>query len=208
MEIIKSQKGRGGRAGRGRAGIQPVDTDEDSLFGEPRQPKRSSKAKRKKTRGVPFSASDEDLGGFEDKPRASARKKKRSKSSRKKTDPFARARRQIEQEERTSSPRNGRSSKRSGRRSSKRSAGRGGAAPKGDGDHGLVLSRISDPDKKEKAAELIAEIKGCTLDSAHRLTDRTIIPVLKGVSREVAEFHLDKFKRYKIAGRVTTRQRS
>ena len=82
------------------------------------------------------------------------------------------------------------------------------AAPTGAGDHGLVLSRISDPDKKDKAAELIAEVKGCTLDDATRLTERTIIPVLKGVSREVAEFHLDKFRRFKIAGRVTTRQRS
>ena len=72
----------------------------------------------------------------------------------------------------------------------------------------LRLSRIGDPDKKDKAAELIAEIKGCPLDEAQRLTDRTIIPVLKGVSREVAEYHLDKFKRFKIAGRVTTRQRS
>ena len=80
--------------------------------------------------------------------------------------------------------------------------------PKGNGDHGLVLSRISDPEKKERAAELIAEIKGCSPDDALRLTERTIIPVLKGVKREVAEYHLARFKRYKIAGRVTTRQRS
>ena len=59
----------------------------------------------------------------------------------------------------------------------------------------------------EDTLEIIAEVKSCNLDEARRLTDRTIIPVLKGVSREVAEFHLEKFKRVKIAGRVTTRQR-
>ncbi|MCW8141601.1 MAG: hypothetical protein KIT58_22080, partial [Planctomycetota bacterium] len=83
----------------------------------------------------------------------------------------------------------------------------GGAAPSGEGEHGLVLSRIADPEKKEQAAEIIAEVKGCSIDEARRLTDRTIIPVLKGVSRELAEHHLEKFKRVKIAGRVTTRQR-
>ena len=85
-----------------------------------------------------------------------------------------------------------------------------GASPGsgGDGDHGLVLSRIADPDKKEEAAAIIAEVKGCSVEEARRLTDRTIIPVLKGVSREEAELHLEKFKKVKIAGRVTTRQRS
>ena len=47
-----------------------------------------------------------------------------------------------------------------------------------------------------------------SIDEATRLTDRTIIPVLKGVSREVAEYHLDRFKDADIAGRVTTRQRN
>lgn len=225
MEIIKSQKGRShSPAGRGSKRIEALD-DDDSLdvFSDP-PPKRSRK---KKTRGVPFSASDEDLALFEEShgggsggANTRARSKTRSSSSKakkKRTDPFARARRAIEEEEAsgTTGKRNGRSRKsKSSRRAKSKSKARrsvgggGGAAPKGDGDHGLVLSRISDPDKKEKAAELIAEIKGCSVDSANRLTDRTIIPVLKGVSRDVAEFHLDKFKRFKIAGRVTTRQRS
>ncbi|RMG12190.1 MAG: hypothetical protein D6731_14395 [Planctomycetota bacterium] len=195
MEIIKSQRARDSGGGR-------VESEDDSLFGAPAPRRRS--AARKKTRGVPFSASDEDLGVVDEPARKPARPRS-SKSARKRTDPFARARRQLEEEDRAPAARNGRSKQRSSRRSARRS---GRAAPVGEGDHGLVLSRISDPDKKEKAAELIAEIKGCSLEAAHRLTDRTIIPVLKGVSREVAEFHLDKFKRYKIAGRVTTRQRS
>jgi hypothetical protein len=206
MEIIKSQKGRSHTAvGRGSKRIEPVDDEESlDLFDDP-PPRRN----RKKTRGVPFSASDEDISLFEESRGGRARSSKARSTSKtgKKTDPFARARKALK-EEQGRSPRNGRTStkrkSKSGRRKSK--TGRGGSV-KGDGDHGLVLSRISDPDKKEKAAELIAEIKGCSIDSAHRLTDRTIIPVLKGVTRDVAEFHLDKFKRYKIAGRVTTRQR-
>ena len=169
------------------------------LFDDP-PPRRG----RKKTRGVPFSASDEDISLFEESRGGRKAKAKSTSRTGKKTDPFARARKAIK-EEQGRSPRNGRTSSRRTKRKSK--TGRGGSVSKGDGDHGLVLSRISDPDKKEKAAELIAEIKGCSIDSAHRLTDRTIIPVLKGVTRDVAEFHLDKFKRYRIAGRVTTRQR-
>jgi hypothetical protein len=229
MEIIKSQKGRSrSGAGRGSKRIEALD-EEDSLdiFSDP-PPKRSSR--KKKTRGVPFSASDEDLALFEESRGGGGTRpkgKERSAGKRKRTDPFARARKAIEQEEAAAPARerNGRARRSEPSKSSRRTkskskskskskarrsvggGGGGGGAPKGDGDHGLVLSRISDPDKKEKAAELIAEIKGCSVEKANKLTDRTIIPVLKGVSRDVAEFHLDKFKRYKIAGRVTTRQR-
>jgi hypothetical protein len=227
MEIIKSQKTRGAPRG-----ARMSSDDDFDLFGESGStaaaPRAGRKAK-KKTRGVPFSASGEDLDLFDDNPRPS---RSRSKSRARGggggggggADPFARARQAID-EERGSSPPTSSKKRREGRSSSRRSrdrdrgrspAARGGGggggstgpAPKGAGDHGLVLSRISDPDKKERAAELIAEIKGCSLDDASRLTERTIIPVLKGVSRDVAEFHLDKFRRYKIAGRVTTRQRS
>lgn len=226
MEIIKSQKGRSrGRSSRGGGGafesLEPNEEDSLDIFGESQAPRRSSRAKKKKTRGVPFSASDEDLI-LDEGTRGRRSSRKSGSAARKRTDPFARARRAMEEEEqpaaredtgggRTREGRNGRSSrKRKGasRRVKRGGGGGGGAAPKGDGDHGLVLSRISDPDKKDKAAELIAEIKGCSMADAQRLTERTIIPVLKGVSRDVAEFHLDKFKRFKIAGRVTTRQRS
>jgi len=190
-----------------------------------------SDPKKKKTRGVPFPASGEDL--FEDSSRGSS-----SKAQKKKTDPFARARKQLASEDdgdplEASPP--ARSKKSDSDRRPARGSGAdldamaddppakpskpgprpgGGGAPSksagsgGDGDHGLVLSRIADPDKKEEAAAIIAEVKGCSVEEARRLTDRTIIPVLKGVSREEAELHLEKFKKVKIAGRVTTRQRS
>ncbi len=83
----------------------------------------------------------------------------------------------------------------------------GGAVPEGAGDCGLVLPRISSDEKKEKAAEIIAEIKGIGVDEAMKLTERTIIPVLAGVARDVAEFHKEKFERNKISARVTTRQK-
>ncbi|MGE0707795.1 MAG: hypothetical protein AB7N76_13205 [Planctomycetota bacterium] len=245
MEIIKSQKSRSGQ-GRTSAASQSspfealgsddgLDLFADSGANHKRPPGRS----KKKTRGVPFSVSDEDLDLFEDSSRPRGRSGSGARPPaanqapvRSTTDPFARARREMEEERgggggggggRPSSDRAaaGGGRRTGGARSAKTSArtksakaptggggGGGGPAPKGAGDHGLVLSRISDPEKKDKAAELIAEIKGCSVDDAQRLTERTIIPVLKGVSREVAEFHLDKFRRFKIAGRVTTRQRS
>jgi ribosomal protein L7/L12 len=52
---------------------------------------------------------------------------------------------------------------------------------------------------------LISEIKGISLDEALKLTERTIIPVLTGVSKDVADFHREKFERNKISARVTTR---
>jgi hypothetical protein len=72
--------------------------------------------------------------------------------------------------------------------------------------HGLVLSKIAGEGKRQKAAELIAEIAGMTKDEALKLTDRTIIPVLKGVTREEAEAALARFQRSRISGRVTTRR--
>ncbi len=216
LEIIKTQRppargGRGSTSGaNGRAnqgGLEALDEDEafallQSDEADPPAPRR------KKSRGVPFPASDEDVGLLESGGRP----------ARKKTDPFARARKTLAEERVAPAPtRRERSEPRAeartdartdARRTGPRASVPEAPAPSGGGDHGLVLSRIADAEKKEEAAELIAQIKGCAVDEARRLTDRTIIPVLKGVSRETAEHHLERFKRIKVAGRVTTRQRS
>ena len=220
LEIIKTQRppargGRGSTSGvNGRAnqgGLEALDEDEafallQSDEADPPAPRR------KKSRGVPFPASGEDVGLLESGGRP----------ARKKTDPFARARKTLAEERVAPAPtRRERSEPRTDARTEARTDARTDArrtgpraavpeapAPSGGGDHGLVLSRIADAEKKEEAAELIAQIKGCAVDEARRLTDRTIIPVLKGVSRETAEHHLERFKRIKVAGRVTTRQRS
>jgi hypothetical protein len=72
--------------------------------------------------------------------------------------------------------------------------------------HGLVLSKVIGEAKRQKAAEIIAEVARIPKEEALKLTDRTIIPVLKGVTREEAEAALARFQRAKISGRVTTRR--
>ncbi|MBX3467275.1 MAG: hypothetical protein KF878_10315 [Planctomycetes bacterium] len=237
LEIIKTSKpgrreaasAQGRPAANGRharddepSGLEQLDMSEaGALQSEVKHERRPAK----KSRGVPFPATDEDVDLFEESSRSGRPQKK-------KTDPFARARGRMVEEDEGRDRRSGggggererRGNEASGaverprvearaeapRPSAPAPAKRpppGGAAPSGEGEHGLVLSRIADPEKKEQAAEIIAEVKGCSIDEARRLTDRTIIPVLKGVSRELAEHHLEKFKRVKIAGRVTTRQR-
>lgn len=221
----------------GSAGLEPLDPSEAFaiLAADTKEPPKGRSA-AKKSRGVPFPATDEDVSLFED----SSTPRRPSAGKKAKTDPFARARgRQIEEEdEPEEEPPPRRKSERSERRPKSerdepapRKSERAEAPPRSksernergasrrrsppppppggeDGEHGLVLSRIADPDKKEQAAELIVQIKGCSLDDARKLTDRTIIPVLKGVSRELAEHHLERFRELDIAGRVTTRQRS
>jgi len=207
------------------SGLEPLDPSEAfeilSAGNGSKKGKGKKDRKAKRARGAPFSASDEDVSPFEDASPGSGRSKKASGRRKSATDPFARARGRSGAREEPSTPKSsgrrsggsGKTKKRpSGRRaaaSGKRASKRATLAPTySEGNHGLVLSRISNPDKKEQAAELIAEVKGCSMDDARRLTDRTIIPVLKGVSRELAEHHLARFRDAEISGRVTTRQRA
>ncbi len=74
------------------------------------------------------------------------------------------------------------------------------------GNFNLVLSQISDKKKKQKAAELIVELKGGTIKEALALTENMIISVLKGVSKEDAENVLARFKNIQITGRVTEKK--
>ena len=69
-----------------------------------------------------------------------------------------------------------------------------------------MLSRIPTDAKRQKAADLISEIQGIGRRDALKLTDRTIIPVLKGVTKDRAEKHHKKFKKAGISARVTTRR--
>ena len=184
-----------------------LDESDDDLFGDgpPRRKQtdpfaRTRKRKEEPSRGRSRKRKEEPSRG-----RGSKRKEEPSRgrgSSRKRKEEPSRGR-----SGRSRTRDSGRTSRRSGT-DAKRSGRKRAAKPKGGpGKHGLVLSRILDPDKKEVAAELIKEIRGMSLDEARRLTDRTIIPVLKDVTREEAEYHLDAFKDKNIAGRITTRQR-
>jgi len=67
----------------------------------------------------------------------------------------------------------------------------------------VFLSKITESAKRDKAAELIAKIKGCSQQEAKELTTRLVIPLAKGVAKEQAEEILNQFKKLKIFGRMT-----
>jgi ribosomal protein L7/L12 len=67
----------------------------------------------------------------------------------------------------------------------------------------VFLSKITDTSKRDKAAELIAKIKGCSGNEAKELTTRLVIPLAKNVAKEKAEDILTQFKKLKIFGRMT-----
>ena len=78
-------------------------------------------------------------------------------------------------------------------------------APAGDpGElYNVFLSKITDTSKRDKAAELIAKVKGCSTAEAKELTTRLVIPLAKNVSKSKAEDILNQFKKLKIFGRMT-----
>ncbi len=78
-------------------------------------------------------------------------------------------------------------------------------APAGDpGElYNVFLSKITDTSKRDKAAELIAKVKGCSTAEAKELTTRLVIPLAKNVTKAKAEDILNQFKKLKIFGRMT-----
>ncbi|HLY09862.1 MAG TPA: hypothetical protein VKW04_11205 [Planctomycetota bacterium] len=78
-------------------------------------------------------------------------------------------------------------------------------APAGDpGElYNVFLSKITDTSKRDKAAELISKVKGCSTAEAKELTTRLVIPLAKNVSKAKAEDILNQFKKLKIFGRMT-----
>jgi hypothetical protein len=69
--------------------------------------------------------------------------------------------------------------------------------------YNVFLSKITEVSKRDKAAELIAKIKGCSTNEAKELTTRLVIPLAKNVTKEQADDVLNQFKRLKIFGRMT-----
>lgn len=69
--------------------------------------------------------------------------------------------------------------------------------------YNVFLSKIASNDKKEQAAKLISEMKGCPIEEARELAGRLIIPLLRDAPRSEAEAALNKFKSIKITGRMT-----
>lgn len=73
----------------------------------------------------------------------------------------------------------------------------------GEDTYNVFLSKITDGTKRDKAAELIAKIKGCSLSESKELATRLVIPLAKSISKNQAEDILNQFKRLKIFGRMT-----
>ena len=69
--------------------------------------------------------------------------------------------------------------------------------------YNVFLSKITDTSKRDKAAELIAKVKGCSTSEAKELTTRLVIPLAKNVSKNKAEDILNQFKKLKIFGLMT-----
>ena len=69
--------------------------------------------------------------------------------------------------------------------------------------YNVFLSKITDTSKRDKAAELISKVKGCSTSEAKELTTRLVIPLAKNVSKTKAEDILNQFKKLKIFGRMT-----
>ncbi|HEY3226449.1 MAG TPA: hypothetical protein VGK61_05605 [Planctomycetota bacterium] len=72
-----------------------------------------------------------------------------------------------------------------------------------DDQYSVILSKIADPTRADKAAELIAKYKGIPLPEARNLTTRLVIPIARNVSRNDAQQILEDFKRHRIFGRMS-----
>lgn len=72
-----------------------------------------------------------------------------------------------------------------------------------EGDCNLFLQPVSDDENLNDVISLLAEIRNCSEDEAEDLTNRPIIPVIKGVTEESAEELLSRFKDLGAGGNIT-----
>ncbi|MDC1142143.1 hypothetical protein OAU50_03555 [Planctomycetota bacterium] len=80
------------------------------------------------------------------------------------------------------------------------------AASGGTGNFTVFLSPPRTPDKKETAAEIIAEVQGVDIDTAKTLAGKMIIKVINGVSEDEAQGVRDKFKDAGLSCRITKKR--
>lgn len=72
----------------------------------------------------------------------------------------------------------------------------------GNDKYDVVLSKVADPAKADKAAELIARIQMIPVDEARALTSQPVISVARNISRTDAQQILEEFKRHRLFGRM------
>lgn len=78
------------------------------------------------------------------------------------------------------------------------------AAPAGD--YTVFLSPPKGTDKKQAAAEIIAELQGISMNDAIALAGKMIVPVVKGVSESEANQVRDRFKDAGLSCRITQKR--
>ncbi|MBK8205924.1 MAG: hypothetical protein IPK87_03910 [Planctomycetes bacterium] len=81
-----------------------------------------------------------------------------------------------------------------------------GAAEEGDGNFTVFLSPPKGADKKQAAAEIIADIQGIDVNAAMQLAGKMIVPVVKGVSEGEANSIRDRFKDAGLSCRITQKR--
>lgn len=69
--------------------------------------------------------------------------------------------------------------------------------------YNVVLPKVADPAKVDKAAELIARYQGIPVSEARELTSNVLISVARGISRTDAVQILEEFKRHRLFGRMS-----
>ena len=84
--------------------------------------------------------------------------------------------------------------------------GSGRNAAEGAGNFTVFLSPPKGTDKKQAAAEIIAEIQGIDMNSALALAGKMIVPVVKGVSENEAQGVRDRFKDAGLSCRITQKR--
>lgn len=92
--------------------------------------------------------------------------------------------------------------------SGKAPAAASGKAPAAaaEGDFTVFLSPPKGADKKQQAAEIIAEIQGISVKDALALAGKMIVPVVKGVTEKEAHNVRDKFKDAGLSCRITQKR--
>lgn len=92
--------------------------------------------------------------------------------------------------------------------SGKAPAAASGKAPAAaaEGDFTVFLSPPKGADKKQQAAEIIADIQGISVKDALALAGKMIVPVVKGVSEKEAHTVRDKFKDAGLSCRITQKR--
>lgn len=66
----------------------------------------------------------------------------------------------------------------------------------------VFIPEVKDPERKEQAVGLLAEIQGISVEEARKLAQRLMIPVARDVTQQEAEGILSRFRRIKVFGRM------